>query len=317
MATAKKKTTATKKKSTAKKSTSAAKTASKTTTKKASAKKTTAKKTVAKKVEAKTTAKKVSKPIFETLNRWNFVLAFLHAIQAVAVIVLSSDRLLPLTTNYLTLDTLASTDEAPVLVQATRNVADVNAAYIVAAFFAMSALAHLYIATTRRKKYEADLENGINRTRWFEYSLSASTMIVAIGMLAGISDISTLALMFGATAVMNLLGLVMEVVNSGQKKINWLSYNVGVLAGILPWLAFVIYIWGSSHYGQSGPPTFVYYILASIFIAFNTFAINMYLQYKKIGRWADYFYGEKTYMILSLVAKSLLAWQVYAGLLRP
>ena len=46
-------------------------------------------------------------------------------------------------------------------------------------------------------------------------------------------------------------------------------------------------------------------------------AITMILQYKKVGRWRDYLYGEKTYMILSLVAKSLLAWQVWSGTLRP
>ena len=39
----------------------------------------------------------------------------------------------------------------------------------------------------------------------------------------------------------------------------------------------------------------------------------MVLQYKKIGPWKDYLYGERAYIILSLVAKSLLAWQVFAG----
>jgi len=43
----------------------------------------------------------------------------------------------------------------------------------------------------------------------------------------------------------------------------------------------------------------------------------MFLQYKKIGKWKDYLYGEKVYIILSLVAKSALAWQVFAGTLRP
>jgi hypothetical protein len=41
----------------------------------------------------------------------------------------------------------------------------------------------------------------------------------------------------------------------------------------------------------------------------------MVLQYKKIGKWSDYVYGESTYVLLSLVAKSLLAWQVFAGTL--
>jgi len=43
----------------------------------------------------------------------------------------------------------------------------------------------------------------------------------------------------------------------------------------------------------------------------------MILQYRKVGRWSDYLYGERAYIILSLVAKSLLAWQVYAGTLQP
>ena len=43
----------------------------------------------------------------------------------------------------------------------------------------------------------------------------------------------------------------------------------------------------------------------------------MILQYGKIGRWRDYLVGEKTYMVMSLVAKTLLAWQVFAGTLAP
>ncbi len=64
-------------------------------------------------------------------------------------------------------------------------------------------------------------------------------------------------------------------------------------------------------------PTFVYIIFISLFLSFNVFAITMILQYGKIGRWRDYLVGEKTYMLLSLFAKTLLAWQVFAGTLRP
>jgi len=64
-------------------------------------------------------------------------------------------------------------------------------------------------------------------------------------------------------------------------------------------------------------PDFVIAIFITIAIFFNLFAINMYLQYKKIGKWKDYLYGEKVYIILSLIAKSALAWQVFAGTLRP
>lgn len=53
----------------------------------------------------------------------------------------------------------------------------------------------------------------------------------------------------------------------------------------------------------------------SLFVFFNSFAINQWLQYKQVGRWRDYLTGERTYIVLSLVAKSLLAWQVFANVL--
>jgi len=70
-------------------------------------------------------------------------------------------------------------------------------------------------------------------------------------------------------------------------------------------------------FGVSGgsPPTFVYGIFASIIICFNVFPVIMVLQYKKVGKFKDYLYGEYWYIILSLVAKTLLAWQVFSGTL--
>jgi hypothetical protein len=62
-------------------------------------------------------------------------------------------------------------------------------------------------------------------------------------------------------------------------------------------------------------PKFVYGIFISIFIFFNLFAVNQYLQYKKAGKWSSYMYGERTYLILSLTAKSALAWQIYGNTL--
>lgn len=275
--------------------------------------------------EVKLESKKAEKPAkakkvfdrFKNLRTWNWAMALLHAAQGVAVVLISKDVLFPVTTDHLTLDPLTQ-GGSPVLVPATRHLFDVNVAYIVAAFFFMSAIAHLSIATWYRKKYEANLQNGMNKARWIEYSFSASTMIVAIAMIAGIYDLSTLIMMFGLTAVMNLCGLVMEKANAGRDSIDWTSYIVGCIAGILPWVTYALYVYGSAKYGEGGgPPDFVYAILISIFLFFNIFALNMWLQYKKKGKWADYLYGEKVYIVLSLVAKSALAWQVFAGTLRP
>jgi hypothetical protein len=141
-------------------------------------------------------------------------------------------------------------------------------------------------------------------------------MMVAIGLLVGIYDASSLLMIFALISIMNLLGLVMEVHNQTTPKTNWLSYFIGCWAGLVPWLVVAGYLVLGANKGSKAP-TFVYWIFVSIFIFFSCFAVNMILQYKKIGPWKNYLYGERAYIILSLVAKSLLAWQVFAGTLRP
>jgi hypothetical protein len=254
---------------------------------------------------------------YESLRRWNFILAGLHALQGALVLALSTTALFPVTTNFLAVDPLQSAaQDQTVLTAGSQHLADVNLAYLVAAFFFMSAIAHMVVATVYRKRYEAGLAEGINRVRWYEYAFSASTMMVAIGMLVGVQDLSLLVALFGLTAVMNLCGLVMEVHNRPGKPVNWLSYVVGSIAGVLPWVIIALYLWSGATYGSQAP-AFVYWIFVSIFVFFMSFAVNMVLQYRRTGKWASYLYGEKVYMMLSLVAKSLLAWQVFAGALRP
>ena len=253
-----------------------------------------------------------------SLHRWNVGLAWLHLAQGVVILLLSATRLFPVETSYLTKDPIASTTAGhPVLGLATRHLFDINLAYFVAAFFFTSAIAHGIVATVYRKRYEADLKKKVNRVRWFEYALSASTMMVGIAVLSGVADFSTLVAIFVLDAVMNLMGLAMELYNQGKARPNWLAFVIGCIAGVTPWLIFAYYVWGANVYGSGNVPTFVYWIYASMFVLFSSFAVNMYLQYRKVGKWANYLYGERVYMILSLVAKTALAWQVFAGTLRP
>ena len=142
-------------------------------------------------------------------------------------------------------------------------------------------------------------------------------MMVAIALLSGMQDAASLLMIFGLVAVMNLCGLVMELVNRGRDGMSWSAYWVGCIAGIVPWLAFGLYVWSANSYSLNGVPGFVYGIYASIFVFFNCFAINMYLQYKKVGKWRDYLFGERVYVWLSLIAKSALAWQVFGGIFQP
>lgn len=252
---------------------------------------------------------------FKGLRSFNLVMGFIHFIQAIAVWVLSDpDKgVVPITIGYLRYDSTLQK-----LLPSTEQIAEVNLAWFVIIFFLMSSFAHLFISTVYKQRYEENLKKGINKVRWFEYALSASVMMLAISFLSGIYDLASLIMIFGLDAIMNLLGLAMEKYNnSGDVKTDWYTFILGCFAGILPWIVFTVYVYGATKYGGGNIPDFVYWIYVSIFIFFNIFAVNMYLQYKKIGPWKNYLFGERVYIILSLVAKSLLAWQVFAGTLRP
>jgi hypothetical protein len=187
----------------------------------------------------------------------------------------------------------------------------------VAVFLLISAVAHFFLATVGYKLYTSNLKKGMNPVRFYEYALSSSVMIVLIGMLVGIYDLGAIILIFGINAMMNLFGLMMELHNRTTQKTDWTSFIFGSIAGIIPWIVIVVYFIGSLA-GEGGkPPAFVYAIIPTLFVFFNIFAVNMVLQYKKVGPWKDYLYGERVYIILSLVAKTVLAWIIFAGTLAP
>ena len=252
-----------------------------------------------------------------SLNRWNAVLAVLHAVQGVAILAISFAKdpvvTAPVVSSFLKFDTATST-----LVPAQRAVFDLPIGPAVALFFFLSALAHFTLAFPARGWYERSLARGQNPARWIEYALSSSVMIVVIATLSGIQEIGTLVAIFGINAAMNLFGWSMEAANEGRTRIQWLHYVFGCIAGAVPWLVIVIALWTSATEPGAAPiPGFVIAIFVSLFISFNVFAINMVLQYRTVGRWRDYLYGERAYMVFSLVAKTILAWQVFAGTLRP
>lgn len=249
---------------------------------------------------------------WKNLRLFNLIMGLFHLAQAGLMIYLSNDSTLPLTTSFLGGSVENFTD-----VPQTEVIADVRLGPLVSLFLLISAGAHLLISSPMIYEwYQKNLAKGKNLARWYEYSFSSSIMIVVIGMLCGIYDLPSLILMFSLNAVMILCGLLMEVHNQTTKKTNWLSFIIGCFAGIIPWLVIFMYFAGAVNSLDVEVPDFVYGIVISLFISFNIFAVNMVLQYKKIGPWKNYIFGERMYILLSLIAKSALAWQVFSGTLR-
>jgi len=255
---------------------------------------------------------------FIKLKRFNLIMGTLHLVQGIIMLFLATSVIQKIaefqpviTQNYLAFNPLTQTLEP-----AGKELFKLPFGILVAAFLLISAAAH-NIITLSSKTYFTGLQQGINKFRWFEYALSSSIMIVLISTLFGIYDIASLVLIFVLNVSMNMFGLLMEQLNSGAEKtkVNWGPFVWGSIAGLAPWIAILLYMFGTGDLDKV--PWFVWAIVGTYFVAFNTFPVNMVLQYKRVGKWADYIYGERTYIVLSLVAKSLLAWLVLFGAMQP
>lgn len=240
------------------------------------------------------------------LRLYNLIMAGLHAAQGVLMVALSNDFGLPVTAAFM--------EGPPGTIGTTRELFTLPLGPAVAAFLFMSAAAHLIVAGPAWRWYAAQLARTRSYARWIEYSFSSSLMIVLIAMITGIADVAALVALFGVNASMILFGLLQEHYEEpGQP--GWLPFIFGCIAGAIPWIAIGLYLWAPGSAAE--PPAFVYVIFVSLFVFFNAFAVNMVLQYRRIGRWRNYLFGEYVYVALSLVAKSALAWQVFANTLVP
>jgi hypothetical protein len=124
-------------------------------------------------------------------------------------------------------------------------------------------------------------------------------------------------MIFVLNAMMIMFGYLMEIINQNTEQTNWSAFSLASSSGGVPWVVLFAYFTGAIIDSGGNVPTFVYAIFIVYLVLFMSFAVNMVLQYKGVGRWKDYLYGERAYIVLSFVAKTVLVWLVFAGLFRP
>jgi len=244
-----------------------------------------------------------------SLRRLNVIAGFLHLGSFIAILLLSNDVGLPVNATYLTDAPGTGSFSPPV------NLFDLNISYMVAGFMALSAFFHFFVSSPKVfPKYADGLSKHINVYRWIEYSLSSSIMIIVILQLNGTADYIALLGIAGVNVTMILFGWLQERYTTPGDG-DMLPFWFGSFAGAIPWIAVALSLISPKGPAEAMVPGFVYGIVISLFVLFNIFALVQWKQYRAKGKWADYLYGERRYIVLSFVAKSLLAWQVFAGAL--
>lgn len=124
------------------------------------------------------------------------------------------------------------------------------------------------------------------------------------------------------------MGDCFEVLNAGRKPkdVDWTAFKYSAFFGILPWLILWFEV-GRIFYRYDIPldvvPWWVWAFLVEYWLLFWSFPITLFAQYKQWWRYNNDKYpllknggfiaGERTFIWLSFIAKTLLIWQAGIG----
>lgn len=243
---------------------------------------------------------------YRRLRVFNLAVGATHLTQAAVILALSNDVALPVLATF-----LAGDPVSPNALGRPSVVFELPVGPLVAVFLFLAAVDHLLVAAPRVVDwYQRKLDERSNDARWLEYSISASVMVVLIAAFAGIRDLAALTAIFALNVCMILFGILMER-QQEPGSADWSAFWFGLFAGAIPWILLAFYIISAG----GAVPGYVHVLYGLQLLLFWSFAMNMVLQYEQIWRWRDYVFGEYAYVALSLGAKSLLAWLVFANVL--
>ncbi len=249
---------------------------------------------------------------YQNLAKLNMVAAALLALEALGLILLAHNNpaSIAITTNYLSNDVISAA-----YVPATQHLFDLKLVYLAAAVLIVPAASRGLASNTWRKKYETSLKKGNNTFRWVEHGVVTALLMLCVAMLVGLTDLVNLLLVIWLSGLIAWLGYKYQSYGIKNKSSDWQLFQTALKAGVWLWAVLLIYLGGALLWGR-GLPTYLYYIYASMGLISIGFAYNTYQSFRGSGRLSNNFWTERLYLLLTVVATSALAWQIYAGTLR-
>ena len=288
---------------------------------------------------------------FELKSYWiiNIVASLLHLFNAVLMIILfyqngEKDVCYHLTMPYASWQDLPSNqtgNEEPefIIVQRTVDTHTLSLHWLIVGFFLLSFFFQFIVVLIDedspcrikqcgRIKYpyiEGVEQYGVNPLRFVEYSISASIMLVAIGLLTGIRNENELIMIAISCGVCQYFGMIAELTT--DYTIRFISHIMGYVC-ILTSYGIIWNYYGIANYKGSqldpprSAPDVVHVVVTLLFVLFNLFGLVQTCQMccKQSERF-KFFYNwigseaELSYVVLSLASKTLLGWLIYSNVL--
>lgn len=251
------------------------------------------------------------------LAKWHKVLGIFFLLQGLVVIVLGRSVTAPITVQYPAVDTLASEAAGHQVVGiASRHIMDLPMEWVLAVMLLVFAVVHLAMTTAYRPYVARSMERGVNTFRWLSLAIGGGLLTVVTALVSGISSLTTLLVLFGSIAGSALLALGAEVTvahNNGIKnRLARFFCGLAALGVLMPWITFGLGALGVALWGGK-LPGYLYSLYVCAVLLVVAFMLATRFRLRRQGKWADGFYAERGYLLLTLVTVTLLTWQIVAG----
>lgn len=287
-----------------------------------------------------------------SLRMWNGITACIHFLNAVTILSLTlntgQDLIYKITASYAdwaptqdnpNIERTVITGERFSISKKDIQAHELSLAYLIFFFFMLSFLFQA-VAGFFPQLYPFDelLSKGQHPLRFIEYSISAPLMLIAISLLCGVFDLYALIGIGVLCSVCQMFGLLAEYlaaipkvkekagdeetallkrIETQQETINmyvWIAHIAGWICILGSWIPIFASFLVSNSQSETKAPEFVYAIVISMFIMFNLFGFN---QLFELSGFYSHEQAEVTYIMLSLIAKTLLGWMIFANVLAP
>lgn len=238
------------------------------------------------------------------LGRWSLAgAATLVAVAAVVVVVLAASGrqvLLPVVAFLSAPGTQAFAERGSSQTSAVQiATVDLGAAIVV-----LCLLVAVCLVVTGWRLRASSATSGVHTARWIEYSLTSSITVFLVAQINGITDITTLVLVYAATTGAALFGLLSDRtrVTAGHPRLA-LCFQAGL--GIVPWGVIAFQQVGSGLAGL--PPTAAVRVITLIMLAFAAALA--------VAEWRSR--GARTHTVLTVAATAVFSATVLLGVILP
>lgn len=267
--------------------------------------------------KASVVSQKISTVNIAALGAWNKWVALLYLAQAVALVVAAKTYALPVTVTYLAKDTFASQEgKDAVYAPAVRHLLDLNITYALVAILLVAAIVHGMYATIYKKRYEAELEAGVNRLRWASYGVVVSGITTVVALTIGLNDVMVIAPVIVLVLLSCLAGLAVEVY-AQRKNRRRLALVIAGVAAVAPWALFATSISIAGVVSNDNLPAEAYGVVIAPVVALIMFAVAFILRFRGRGKWQQYMHAERSYSMVLFVLVTLVTWILFVGRMQP